>query len=48
MEEFNEHLEENYIYIEFAKILELKDGTECIIFNSIPKKYLLKSRIPKK
>lgn len=48
MEEFNEHLEENNIYIEFAKILELKDGTECIIFNSIPKKYLLKSRIPKK
>ena len=34
-----EHLEENNVYIELKKISELKDGTECIIFNSIPKKY---------
>jgi len=34
-----EHLEENNVYIEFSKISELKDGTEYIIFNSIPKKY---------
>ena len=48
LEEFNENLDKNNVYTSLADIKELEDGTKCIIFNSIPKKHLVKSRMPEK
>ena len=48
VEEFNENLDKNNVYIEFSQTRTLEDNTEYIIFNTIPKKYLVKSRMPEK
>ena len=48
VEEFNENLDKNNVYIEFSKTRTLEDNTECIIFNTIPKKHLVKSSLPEK